>query len=402
MQIFQELGRRIEREWERFDLDERAFPRIAADLLGAAELHAHVGAMDVARWLVSTTELPVQIGEESFGQPPVSVFTTSRFNIQVLFWMDGTTAIHQHSFSGAFGVLAGSSIESAYDFRLRRRINSRMLVGDLTLTGVERLREGDVRPIEPGEAGAHALFHLDRPSVSVVVRTLHDADVGPQYTYFYPHVVYDSFSHDSALDRRVRGLGVLLATGQPDYDAIAGDVVSGRSFELAYRVLQQAFDQFGVDERYQRLLDRARARHGELVELVTPVFADLRRKRYLQSLRTRIHGAEHRIFLALLLNVPARAQILELVQQFFPGADPLALVARWIGEIARVEPIGLGTDPLAASLLRHVLAGLPLPDILDRLNDEAARDGLPLSLGALVEQYSRLAGSPLVGPLVAG
>jgi hypothetical protein len=34
--------------------------------------------------------------------------------IEALFWVDGTTSIHQHSFSGAFQVLAGKSIHSRY------------------------------------------------------------------------------------------------------------------------------------------------------------------------------------------------------------------------------------------------------------------------------------------------
>jgi hypothetical protein len=44
------------------------------------------------------------------------VYAGRRFYVEVVFWAEGTTAIHQHSFSGAFQVLVGSSIHTLYGF----------------------------------------------------------------------------------------------------------------------------------------------------------------------------------------------------------------------------------------------------------------------------------------------
>ena len=45
--------------------------------------------------------LPEQMDvEAAFGNPPVTLFAGLRFHIDVYFWLDGTTEIHQHAFAG--------------------------------------------------------------------------------------------------------------------------------------------------------------------------------------------------------------------------------------------------------------------------------------------------------------
>ncbi len=52
--------------------------------------------------------------------------------IQALTWMEGTTAIHDHAFCGAFMVLEGASLHVTYGFRTAERLaEDRLVVGDL-------------------------------------------------------------------------------------------------------------------------------------------------------------------------------------------------------------------------------------------------------------------------------
>jgi len=76
------------------------------------------------RWVHNSVSLPEQQDIEGrFGNPPITMFSGARFYIDVYYWLDGTTAIHQHSFTGAFQVLLGSSIHSRYSFREDKIIN---------------------------------------------------------------------------------------------------------------------------------------------------------------------------------------------------------------------------------------------------------------------------------------
>jgi hypothetical protein len=62
--------------------------------------------------------------------------------------------------------------------------------------------------------------------------------------------------------------------------------------------------------------------------------------------------SEHRFFLALLLNVPHRTNVLELVKRRFEDRDPVDTISDWVMELSTTrllgsrEPNVLGVDDL--------------------------------------------------------
>src|SRR5262245_40041467 len=127
MQIFVELGRRIEASWRAENYAESAFPDLAARALSEADLLKHATPCDVIRWLGKESSLPRQLDVDgAFGDPPITLYSGTRFFIDLYFWVDGTTDVHQHSFAGAFQVMAGSSIHSRYSFRKEQEINQHL------------------------------------------------------------------------------------------------------------------------------------------------------------------------------------------------------------------------------------------------------------------------------------
>jgi predicted metal-dependent enzyme (double-stranded beta helix superfamily) len=172
MDVFRRLGELLEARWRQHDYDERVFPDLAAALLEEADELEKIGALDILRWIGSQPALPAQQDAPSrFGDLAITFYDTPRFFVSALFWLDGTTAIHQHSFCGAFRVLAGGSLHTRYRFRVERAVNSRFRLGELDRGQVELLVPGSVRPIASGDRFIHSLFHLERPSVTVVIRT---------------------------------------------------------------------------------------------------------------------------------------------------------------------------------------------------------------------------------------
>src|SRR5688572_5374398 len=211
MEVFQRIGRAVEQRWGAVSYDEEALPEIAAAVLGA-ELPGGAGADDILRWVLTTDTLPQQLDPASrFGQPPITLYRGPRFYVDALFWMDGTTEIDQHSFTGAFHVLHGSSVHARWAFELEERVTSAFLLGQVRFRDFELLGAGDTRPILSGDRAIHALFHLDRPSVSIVVRTYREPRGGPQYSYFPPSLGEDPFNEDPLLLRRLEALVVLHA-----------------------------------------------------------------------------------------------------------------------------------------------------------------------------------------------
>lgn len=117
MQFFEDLGSLVEHRWRDENYCEEAFPNIAAQALVETAPYKKVDPWDIIRWVNTTTQFPQQEDVHgSFGNPPITLYSGPRFYVDVYYWLDGTTSIHQHAFSGAFQVVLGSSIHSQYDF----------------------------------------------------------------------------------------------------------------------------------------------------------------------------------------------------------------------------------------------------------------------------------------------
>ncbi|HTK76962.1 MAG TPA: hypothetical protein VL371_16970, partial [Gemmataceae bacterium] len=188
--FFEELGRTVLERWRRENFSLARFPGIAAAALDERPPAEHLDLPAFLRDFLLDDEQPFQT-DSDFGEPELVAYHHPRFYVQLLFWMDGTTAIHQHEFSGAFHVLLGSSIHAHYEFERARAVTPYLRVGDLRMRRIELLEAGRTVPIVSGPQAIHSLFHLDSPSVTVVVRTQHDPGTGPQLNYLPPHIAID-------------------------------------------------------------------------------------------------------------------------------------------------------------------------------------------------------------------
>ena len=350
---FAELGALVECRWRAQDYNESVFPGIAAQALSELNLSARVDPWEIVRWVHKTPDLPEQMDlAGKFGNPPITTYVGPRFFIDVYYWLDGTTTIHQHSFSGAFEVLLGGSVHSRYRFTKEREINPHFLVGQIEFNDVSLLSQGDMREIDSGSQFIHSLFHLDRPSVTITVRTYKAPGAPVQYSYLKPFLAVNPFFTDASLTKKVQTVSLLLRMKHPEADRFIEDLLDESDFHTAFAVLEQAFDFLchreleeiiGVSrsrDRFQSLLDRARNKHGQLADLLPPVFEEGWRQAEITRRRTEIKGQDHRFFLALLLNIPDRATVLRLVKEKFPEPDAVDLIVSWVRELSATKIYG--------------------------------------------------------------
>lgn len=353
MRPFTELGEIVESRWRDDNYNEDLFPAIAAQALRESELATRVDPWDIIRWVHTTSHLPRQPDPKAkFGNPPITLFAGARFYIDVYFWLDGTTSIHQHAFSGAFQVLLGSSVHSHYTFEQHREINPYFLTGRVSLKDVSLLTKGNIREIRSGPQFIHSLFHLERPSATIAVRSDNAPRDAIQYSYLKPYLAVDPLFREDSLLRKIQTVSLLLSMKHPEADQIISDLLDQSDFQTTFAVLETAFDFLGRNDleelfkrststdRFKSLLDRARLKHGELVDLLLPVFREKQRQTDITTRRGMIDGEDHRFLLALLLNVPERAMVLDLVKQRFPDADPVVLILRWIKELTGIKVFG--------------------------------------------------------------
>ena len=325
------LGAQIEKSWRSVDYAPLALPELSERLLGDANLPAQLSPDDLTTWALQTPIFPPQADPSAtFGQPPITLFRGARFYIDALFWIDGTTSIHQHRFSGAFQVLAGSSIETRFAFETERTFDGQFVIGTLQVSSSGLLRQGEVRPIWSGPRLIHSIFHLERPSVSIVIRTVADPGVGPQFNYSRAGIGRNPFTIDETNDRKVQLVSMLRTTKHPSLETIVGDLIAEADIHTAYRVVRECAHLGIVDRLIDRVPEKGVAERFRLA------VKDHRREVFLIGRRNVVSDSELRFFLGVLLNASRRRDVLAITQGKNPTLGSVRQVVSWIRQLSNV------------------------------------------------------------------
>ena len=392
MDVFQKLGAEIEESWRKQDYDEGIFPKLAADSLERADLPSKVSAWEVIEWTLDQTELPQQMDPNAnFGEPPITLFVAPHFFIDVYFWLNGTTQIHQHGFCGAFQVLLGSSIHSWYEFERSESVSPILETGDMSLKVCELLKVGDVQEIRVGRQYIHSLFHLDQPSATIVVRTQKRAEHLPQFSYHKPYIALDPFFDDELTKKKLQSISPLLQVDHPEADRLISEVLMKADFQTSFAVLStihdhlggtflgQLFNLEGPAARFANFLSIVKSRHGAKADRLEAIFEHRDRLNDLVRRRSFITNPEHRFFLALVLNVDDRERLLELIKSRFPNTDPIEKILDWTFELAQTRVVGAnisnalgieGFHDIDLSIVEHLLRGMSESETIEAISKE--------------------------------
>src|SRR3954452_2731419 len=130
--LFKELGDTVLERWKRENFSLAKFPDIARAALDARPPAKKVKLPALMRDFLLSEAQPVQT-DSPFGEPELVVYSHPRFYIQLLFWMDGTTAIHQHELSGGSQDMHGWSIHARYKCEKPRPVTPYLRLGKLRM-----------------------------------------------------------------------------------------------------------------------------------------------------------------------------------------------------------------------------------------------------------------------------
>lgn len=340
MQRFDALGQEIQAAWDRHSCDPAGFPEIATDALQKSKLLDKVSFDEVVEWCLTEPNLPKQ-KKSRFGQPPVRAYMGNGFYIEVLFWLDSPTSIHQHAFSGAFGVLHGGSFHSTYTFERDRDLAAQLRLGELHFGDAEMLQRGDVRTIRAGDRFIHALLHLNSPSVSVVIRTTSEPEWLPQYNYLAPGLAWDPFDHDVDSEMRFMLLRALYRPQPERFKHFAAEIVKTGDWWDCFRVARLTA---GVDVNAPLaadILTMVRERDRTAADTIAHALREMHRESVISGMMKTAKDPEQRMLLAMLLHAPGRSLIEQLVQSRFPAEQPITAIARMIDSLAEQRDLGL-------------------------------------------------------------
>jgi len=397
---FQSLGERIERAWLCHSYNEDVFPGLALNELERDPPLRHVTPSDIIDFTFDACQPFMQPGSrELFGQPPVMVFQAARFYIEALFWLSGTTDIHEHAFSGAFSVLAGSSVHSQWRFTQERVINSRMRCGRLDRISTKILRQGDIQLIYSGGRVIHQLFHLDVPSVTIVVRTYVDRDHLPQFRYKLPGLALAYEERDSLQARRmmfIAGMARGQIAGLREYSR---RLISSGDLETVFETFSTLLRHKVDSSFFTELLDAAREFHGDAMDLFKEALDGERRVRVITALRSKISAPEPRFLLALLMLMPDRDSILEAIRLQFPDTEPIDMIETWLTAISGKDIIGFNFNDINRLIFRGLVDRLDTDSLVLQIKGKFGDDSPYASLEWLQEHVRKMTDSELFRPL---
>lgn len=356
---FNELAKRVHASWEKLDFEEKRFHEVATTELSNARLHEKIDPLAPARWAIHNLAIPDQVDPgQRFGEPPITIFRGDRFDIDVYYWLDGTTCIHEHGFCGSFGVLAGSSLHSHYDFKAEKVFNRGLALGKATLRQCEMLEPGDCHPIEAGEDLVHALFHLDRPSVSVVIRTAAKWAL-PQRHFLPPSIAVTSFTSRDE-QRRLHSLRMLARIESPTFFEDLQVILNTCPPDEFVNLLVSLRDFLGHSDNLPVTFYRTIPERVELLREVSACLKEFKRSAKLIELRASTHDAEERFLLALLLNLPTRELLNDFIVRRWPGSSSAETMERLFTTMfARGDkpPFDLPSHEQTATIFSKLLAG---------------------------------------------
>ena len=386
-QYFARLAADVWRLWKEYQYDEAAFSDVALRMLTEEPPADQISFLDVAKFGLFTNPLPFQTDIESvFGQPPLTVHWQPEFRIEVLFWTSKVIGIHQHAFSGAFHLLTGSSLHTVWDFKCDERVSSQLLLGALDLKKAELLGVGDTTAIIAGNRFIHATYHLDHPTITVVIRTNSEKNHLPQYSYLEPCIAYDPVHGNAGVRRRLQLLEMLSSTRRDKelLDAIKC-LLDDVNHYYAFLYLQEAYKLVGDETNRNLLLSWAGSKHGRLAEIFRLVLDTQEQRDNIRRIPEKIGQEELQFFTGLLSNIPKSDEILKIIRKRFPQEDPLTMIDKWTADLSRYDLSDLGLSaPSLMQPIRELLDGYE-PSTRPQAGVNRDEDNAPLSKSPAVE-----------------
>src|SRR4051812_23495796 len=161
------------------------------------------------------------------------------------------------------------------------------------MKAIELLETGRRVPSVSGAKTIHSLFHLESPSVTVVVRTQHDPGTGPQLNYLPPHIAFDPHFSDTLMMRRKQLLDVLGQADDPGYAELVKEMIAELDFERGFSLLHYCIESLQHLDQWEPVLRLFEKKHGALATGVGATLKEDVRRSVIKSLRSTNIEPEH-------------------------------------------------------------------------------------------------------------
>jgi hypothetical protein len=354
------LAETLNADWQGVGYKTAAFPSLAARALSDFEPHRSYRLNALADWILRSRTFPAACNPfGSLGPPAFTVWSNSRFFVNVYAYNTPEVVIHDHNFAGAFVNASGRSIHCTYRFTAGERIDTSVRAGALDLAKSEVIMEGMVRQIEPGAGFIHQIWHISRPTVVLVIRTpaLPGRSVR-QFEYFRPAVATEifrdrTFAPSAPLRfQYARKMMQCLRGSSEGIEYAARLIERERPWQAIWHLVEN-WRVLKASGELSDIIRRAAKRHGDWFNAMEAVGA--RAGLFYAIDWRRVPDEQDRIVLALLLTFDAWREVSSVLGSILPGAVPGDVVLDSLRRLGEQQSIPLTLSDESLAVLRCTL-----------------------------------------------
>jgi hypothetical protein len=360
MRQLSSLARGIEKEWLRRGGRTAAFTAAAVKAL---EKTGPIDPGELVSWTLRTRDFPEECNPFGDAGPPAfTVFRGAGFVLNLYLYATPDLFIHDHSFAGAFVNLTGESLHCAFRFGIENEPGPGIQAGSLKLGEVRLLRPGMVYPLVPGPASTHRVWHLGRPTIVLVARTIEGARGLVQYQYDAPglaaRIVRPApYGPEIPLDykKRSKMFQFLLQTQPAAARGYLREMILAGGVWTAVAHTLDQWDYLVESRLLPSLLEELQAKYGAWTAVLPAV---ARAKALHRSIAWESLTEDGpRLLLSLLLTYSQREPIAAWISKLHPGRDVDETIVSFLRDAFRAEALDVSLDDSGLAILRALLRG---------------------------------------------
>lgn len=399
LKYFTHMGQQLAKEFERRHCDYQFFPQLARLVLQQQRLPP----LDSGQILAALTspELPRQRLDDQFSDLTVTLFKHQHFRIDLLCWLNASTSIHQHAFSGAFRVWQGSSMHSIYRFEETQRFNTMMRFGKVTQECCEYLKAGDVRVIEAGSSLTHAVFHLEAPTYTIIIRTHGEPWSSPQFNLLPPYLAYSPDHLRQEIEPVANWVRFMLAQQHPNIsETLLSQIPNIKSEAVAVHG-PWWFELLHQKGHGKALVEAVSQHHPKVIadNLVEAGRCWIRTQQGMM-MREKITDEDTRYFIAALMNSQNRQALESMLAPIKPEKPDVDTLWHWLRLLLQSGELTVSLRGSAAAfVVKALLSTNNVEDFIQHLGQQHASLAQGDKKQQFVELYRRIRSIPILQPV---
>lgn len=202
------LCARIEERWLRCNYASEDFYKVVWEETENFDLMPLGEVANQLRLLEHPSVRATQV-KSTFSDLYMQIFHNGRFLIEILNWSGSHVNVHDHDFSGVQFQLKGDALNVLYDFTPESGNDGALRLGRLTVREASLWKAGGRSMVRSGAVDPHGVFHLGKPTTSLLIRTVPTPRLGVQSNYFPTLAAHYTVQNDLQR-KKLTGLSLLL------------------------------------------------------------------------------------------------------------------------------------------------------------------------------------------------